>query len=216
LRSSAVFNEVKLLLVGRQGDAVRPVNVTRHNGKTSGLVEAIYIGRQFLLIHDARIVPGDAVNGIGEPDRIIGLDHDIIGRIEALAVEPIGQHGDGSVIFGARDAAAGVLASDKPALPIASGDKPGAEALSGLARAFFYAGARALLVSHWSVDSEAATRLTPSTFAIMAADPKLGRAAALRNAMLTYKPARVSHSHARPTVARQNAPAAHPQSRLER
>ena len=35
-----------------------------------------------------------------------------------------------------------------------AGDKPGAEALSGLARAFFYAGARALLVSHWSVDFE--------------------------------------------------------------
>ena len=32
-----------------------------------------------------------------------------------------------------------------------AGDKPGAEALSGLARAFFYAGARALLVSHWAV-----------------------------------------------------------------
>lgn len=29
----------------------------------------------------------------------------------------------------------------------AAGDKPGAEALSGLARAFFYAGARALLVA---------------------------------------------------------------------
>jgi hypothetical protein len=30
----------------------------------------------------------------------------------------------------------------------AAGDRPGAEALWGLARAFFYAGARALLVSH--------------------------------------------------------------------
>ncbi len=30
----------------------------------------------------------------------------------------------------------------------------------GLAKAFFYAGARALLVSHWSVQSEAAVRLT--------------------------------------------------------
>jgi CHAT domain-containing protein len=45
----------------------------------------------------------------------------------------------------------------------AAADKPAAEAPSGLARAFFYAGARALLVSHWSVDSEAATRLTTST-----------------------------------------------------
>jgi hypothetical protein len=68
----------------------------------------------------------------------------------------------------------------------AAADKPGAEALSGLARAFFYAGARALLVSHWSVDSEAATRLTTSTFAVMKSDPKLGRAEALRHAMLTY------------------------------
>jgi CHAT domain len=50
----------------------------------------------------------------------------------------------------------------------------------------FYAGARALLVPHWSVDSEAGTELTTSTFAIMKVDPKLGRTAALRNAMLAY------------------------------
>lgn len=67
-----------------------------------------------------------------------------------------------------------------------AGDKPGAEALSGLARSFFYAGARALLVSHWAVDSEAATRLTTSTFALLKNEPKIGRAEALRRAMLTY------------------------------
>jgi tetratricopeptide (TPR) repeat protein/CHAT domain-containing protein len=67
-----------------------------------------------------------------------------------------------------------------------AGDKPGAEALSGLARAFFYAGARALLVSHWSVESNAAMRLTTSTFDILKSDPKLGRAEALRRAMLAY------------------------------
>ncbi len=67
-----------------------------------------------------------------------------------------------------------------------AGDKPGAEALSGLARAFFYAGARALLVSHWSVDSNAATRLTTSTFANLKADPTIGRAEGLRRAMLGY------------------------------
>jgi len=49
----------------------------------------------------------------------------------------------------------------------AAGEKPGAEALSGLARAFFYAGARALLLSHWRIDSKAATRLATSTFDIM-------------------------------------------------
>jgi CHAT domain-containing protein len=68
----------------------------------------------------------------------------------------------------------------------AAGDRPGAEALSGLARAFFYAGARALLVSHWSVDTEAAVRLTTSSFASLEADPELGRAEALRRAMLAF------------------------------
>jgi CHAT domain-containing protein len=67
-----------------------------------------------------------------------------------------------------------------------AGDKPGAEALSGLARAFFYAGARALLVSHWAVESNAAMRLTTSTFDVMNSDPSAGRAEALRRAMLAY------------------------------
>jgi CHAT domain-containing protein/Tfp pilus assembly protein PilF len=67
-----------------------------------------------------------------------------------------------------------------------AGDRPGAEALSGLARAFFYAGARALLVSHWAVDSAAATRLTTTTFDKIRADPTLGRSEALRLAMLDY------------------------------
>jgi CHAT domain-containing protein/Tfp pilus assembly protein PilF len=67
-----------------------------------------------------------------------------------------------------------------------AGDRPGAEALSGLARSFFYAGARALLVTHWAVVSEAATRLTISTFDRLKADPKMGRAEALRQAMLAY------------------------------
>jgi CHAT domain-containing protein len=67
-----------------------------------------------------------------------------------------------------------------------AGDKPGAEALSGLARAFFYAGARALLVTHWAVASEAATRLTISTFDRLKADPALSRAEALRQTMLAF------------------------------
>jgi len=67
-----------------------------------------------------------------------------------------------------------------------AGDKPGAEALSGFARAFFYAGTRALLVTHWAVASDAATRLTISTFDVLKTDPSLGRAEALRRAELAY------------------------------
>ncbi|PDT89121.1 hypothetical protein CO669_16250 [Bradyrhizobium sp. Y36] len=67
-----------------------------------------------------------------------------------------------------------------------AGDRPGAEALSGLARSFFYAGAKSLLVSHWAVESSAATRLTTSTFEILKSNSKLPRAEALRRAMLNY------------------------------
>ena len=58
-----------------------------------------------------------------------------------------------------------------------------AEALSGLARSFFYAGARALLVSHWYVHSDAAVKLMTGTFAELNANPIIGRAEALRRSM---------------------------------
>lgn len=81
-----------------------------------------------------------------------------------------------------------------------AGDKPGAEALSGLARSFFYAGARALLVSHWAVDSAAATRLTTSTFDLLKSEPGIGRAEALRRAMLTYLDDASSPRNAYPAI----------------
>jgi uncharacterized protein YgiM (DUF1202 family) len=66
----------------------------------------------------------------------------------------------------------------------AAGDQPGAEGLSGLAKAYFYAGSRALLVSHWPVVSDAAVRLSTGTLAAAAAEPGIGLAAALNRAML--------------------------------
>jgi CHAT domain-containing protein len=65
-----------------------------------------------------------------------------------------------------------------------AGGSEKAEALSGLARAFFYAGARALLVSHWGVSSEATVSLITSAVDTMSRDKKVGRAEALRRAML--------------------------------
>ncbi|MBA4172256.1 MAG: hypothetical protein C0511_06285 [Hyphomicrobium sp.] len=59
-----------------------------------------------------------------------------------------------------------------------------AEALSGLARVFFYAGARALLVSHWEVDSAATVKLITTAMAELAKDKSIGRAEAMRRAML--------------------------------
>ena len=66
----------------------------------------------------------------------------------------------------------------------AAGDNGNAEALSGLARAFFYAGAKTLLVSHWPVYSDAAVKLTTRAFSELKAHPEIGRAEALRRAML--------------------------------
>jgi CHAT domain-containing protein len=62
----------------------------------------------------------------------------------------------------------------------AAADGKGAEAISGLGRAFFYAGARALLVSNWPVHSGATATLMADLFQRQALSPNLSRAEALR------------------------------------
>jgi CHAT domain-containing protein len=64
-----------------------------------------------------------------------------------------------------------------------TGAGAGAEAASGLGRAFFYAGSRALLVTNWSVHSQSARQLTTELFRRQA-DGKLARGEALRQAMI--------------------------------
>src|SRR6185369_4915970 len=66
----------------------------------------------------------------------------------------------------------------------AAGAGAGAEAVSGLGRAFFYAGTRALLVTNWAVDSASARDLVSGTFHRLAEDNKLTRAEALRQSMV--------------------------------
>jgi CHAT domain-containing protein len=65
-----------------------------------------------------------------------------------------------------------------------TGAGAGAEAASGLGRAFFYAGTRALLLTNWSVHSASARDLVTDLFRRQATDAKLGRAEALRQAMV--------------------------------
>ncbi|MBW1799904.1 MAG: CHAT domain-containing protein [Deltaproteobacteria bacterium] len=60
----------------------------------------------------------------------------------------------------------------------------GAEAVSGLGRAFFYAGSRALLVSMWPVETTSAKRLTTGLFRFQKQDPALSRAGALQKSVL--------------------------------
>jgi len=66
----------------------------------------------------------------------------------------------------------------------ASGEGQGAEAVSGLGRAFFYAGSRSLLVSNWPVHSAATTELMTTLFSKQANDNTISRAEALRQARM--------------------------------
>ncbi len=68
----------------------------------------------------------------------------------------------------------------------AAGENSNAETLSGLAKAFFYAGARALLVSHWPVKSNATVKLITAAVEELKKNDglppasKIGRAEAMR------------------------------------
>jgi CHAT domain-containing protein len=71
-----------------------------------------------------------------------------------------------------------------PACNTAASGTQGGEVMSGMAQAFFYAGTRALLVSHWSVFSDATRKLITKALSNMAADKSVGRAEAMRRSML--------------------------------
>jgi CHAT domain-containing protein len=49
---------------------------------------------------------------------------------------------------------------------------------------FFYAGARSLIVSHWSVEDEATAWLMMNTFHASSRDPNLSHAESLRQSIL--------------------------------
>ncbi|MDD5168134.1 MAG: CHAT domain-containing protein, partial [Syntrophales bacterium] len=60
----------------------------------------------------------------------------------------------------------------------------GAEAVSGLGKAFFYAGTRALLVTMWPVETTSARKLVTGIFQYQNDDRSLSRTQALRKSML--------------------------------
>ena len=64
----------------------------------------------------------------------------------------------------------------------AAGEGAGAEAVSGLGRSFFYAGARSLLVTHWPVETTSARALTTEVFKRLQ-QPETPTGEALRQAM---------------------------------
>ena len=118
------------------------------------------------------LVPGE-LNGLTQP------------ALALTAPTVAGVDGDGLLtmeeILGLKLDADWVVLS---ACNTAAGEGAGAEAASGLGRAFFYAGTRAILVTNWSVHSQSAKDLVTNLFKRQADDPKLTRAEALRQAMV--------------------------------
>lgn len=87
----------------------------------------------------------------------------------------------------------------------AAGDgSQGAPGLSGLARAFFYAGARNLLASHWPVRDDVAARMTVRTIEIARDNPALSRAEAFAQAMREIR-SDISQDSDSDTLAHPNA-----------
>ena len=74
------------------------------------------------------------------------------------------------------------------------------ESVSGLGRAFFHAGAKALLLTNWAVDTESARMLTTEIFRLQREDPKLTGAMALQQSSLALmqKSAGSAYSYAHP------------------
>lgn len=66
----------------------------------------------------------------------------------------------------------------------AAGNQLGGEAMAGLSQAFFHAGARNMLITHWQVPSAATTRLMTGVFDHLAEGSQMNAANALRAAQL--------------------------------
>jgi CHAT domain-containing protein/tetratricopeptide (TPR) repeat protein len=163
--------ELKSIALALQADPSKVLylgkNASEQTVKTMNLS-----GFRVLAFATHGLVPGE-LNGLTQP--ALALSSPVV----------TGEQGDGLLtmeeILGLRLDADWVVLS---ACNTGAGAGAGAEAASGLGRAFFYAGTRALLVTNWSVHSQSARQLVTDLFRRQADDPKLGRSEALRQAMM--------------------------------
>ncbi len=76
--------DVDDFLVRREADAVRPTEVVGHDADVARRrVVAVHLLGQLGFGPETLLV---AVNGVGEPDAAVGMDDDVVGRIELAAV----------------------------------------------------------------------------------------------------------------------------------
>ena len=101
---------------------------------------------------------------------------------------PAGATDAGGALLTASEVAGMDLDADLVILSACNSGGPGGttagESLSGLARSFFYAGARSLMVTHWAVNDQTAAFLVADSLRRLRENPAQGVAAALRAAQL--------------------------------
>jgi CHAT domain-containing protein len=163
--------ELKSVALALQADPAKVLNLGKsaneHNVKSTDL-------SKFKVIAFAThgLVPGE-LDGLTQPALALSApavaDSDGDGLLTMEEILSLKLDADW-VVLSACNTGAGVVA--------------GAEAASGLGRAFFYAGTRALLVTNWSVHSQSARELMADLFKRQADDPKMTRGEALRQAMM--------------------------------
>ncbi len=164
-------DELRSVAEALRADPVRVLKLGR-DAMESGVKSADLSNYRIVMFATHGLVPGD-LDGLRQP------------ALALSAPDVTGQAGDGLLtldeILALKLDADWVVLS---ACNTGAGDGAGAEAASGLGRAFFYAGTRAVLLTNWSVHSASARELVTDIFRRQAADPALDRAEALRRAMM--------------------------------
>ena len=170
-RRANTADEVKGIALALNTDLTR--NVFTGKAANEGWVETMNLsGYKVLACATHGLVPGD-LNSLTQPALALTSPAIAGGKDDGLLTM-------GAILGLKLDADWVVLSACKTV----SGKGASAEAVSGLARAFFYAGTRALLVSNWPVERTSARALTTDLFRRQAANPGLSRAEALRRTML--------------------------------
>lgn len=163
--------EIRNIAMTLRADPARDVFIGR--AATEGAVKAANLSAYRVLAFATHgLVPGD-LDGLTQPALALSSPKVVDDREDGLLT--MGE------ILGLKLNADWVVLS---ACNTGSGEGAGAEAVSGLGRAFFYAGTRALLVSNWPVETTSAMTLTTDLFRRQFEDPALARAKALRQAIL--------------------------------
>jgi CHAT domain-containing protein len=164
-------DELKSIALALQADPSKVLNLGK-DANEKAVKSTDLSGFKVLAFATHGLVPGE-LNGLTQP---------------ALALSaPAISGADGDGLLTMEEILALKLDADWVVLSACNtgaGSGAGAEAASGLGRAFFYAGTRALLVTNWSVHSQSARELVTDLFKRQADDKQLARGEALRQAMM--------------------------------